>query len=467
VIDQNLRVRSEKLGLDAARRDAQAERGLFEPEFVASFGLESNRRQNSRERFLSSGGAVVFDEENILSSSALEATLPPGTRIRLGAQTRRLDNSLQTPGVDEYESFAGVSVTQPLLRNAGTRATLAQIRIAAAQSEVVLHETRRQLTSILSQAELTFWDLARAVAELDLREASVKAAETILADNRARLEAGRMSELEVRRAEAGVALRRAQALEAHQRVVDLSSLLRVYFGETEQANAPGFRPVDPLATAAPAINFSESCAMALMRHPGYLARRAQLEQAGLRVDYARNQRLPQLDLRASYGYNGLDRSLSRSWSTIGDADYPSWFIGAELRVPIIGNVRGSNQLGAARARQQAALLDLTATEIEISNLMNSLIKRLRNQEAQISAYQAAADVAQVVLDAELAALEEGSSDSRRVLDAEQDLIEARATVLGALGDFRRTCVEFLALEGTFLSRHSAEIMPEVAAVSGF
>jgi outer membrane protein TolC len=136
-------------------------------------------------------------------------------------------------------------------------------------------------------------------------------------------------------------------------------------------------------------------------------------------------------------------------------------------VPIIGNVRGSNQLGAARARQQAALLDLTATEIEISNLMNSLIKRLRNQEAQISAYQAAADVAQVVLDAELAALEEGSSDSRRVLDAEQDLIEARATVLGALGDFRRTCVEFLALEGTFLSRHSAEIMPEVAAVSGF
>ncbi len=168
VVDHNLRVRAEKLNLSAARSEARAEAGLFEPEFVASFGREANRRQNTRERFLSQG-ASVFDEENEISTAAIEATLPPGTLLRVGGQTRRLSNNLQITGNEEFESFAGVNLTQPLLKGAGVKATLAQLRLATARSEVVLHETRRQLAAILSQAELAYWDLARAVAEDELR----------------------------------------------------------------------------------------------------------------------------------------------------------------------------------------------------------------------------------------------------------------------------------------------------------
>jgi hypothetical protein len=155
VAENNLRVRAERLTLDAARSEARGERGLFEPEFVATFGREANERQNTRERFLSQA-ATTFSENNLRGSVALETLLPFGTQVRVGAQTARLDNSLQTTGNREFESFTGVNVTQPLLKNAGIKTTFAQLRIAAMQSEVVLHDTRRQLTSILSQTELAY-----------------------------------------------------------------------------------------------------------------------------------------------------------------------------------------------------------------------------------------------------------------------------------------------------------------------
>lgn len=456
VVDQNLRIRAEKLNLAATKSEARAERGLFEPEFVASFGRESNTRQNTRERFLSQG-ASIFDEENETATAAIETTLALGTKVRIGGQTRRLSNNLQITGNDEYESFAGLNITQPLLKGAGMKATLAQLRLAASRNEVVLHETRRQLTSILSQAELTYWDLARAMAEDELRQQSLSTAEKILFDNRARVEAGRMSDLEVRRADAGLALRRAQALESHQRVVDLSSLLRIYFGEVEGADAPVFKPVDALGTPPPVIDFINSRTTALISHPGYLARRAEFEQAGYRLDYARNQRLPQLDLKASYGYNGLDRDFADSWSSVRGSDFDSWYVGAELRVPILGGIRDRNYLSAARSRFSAAQLEIVSTEIEIGNLLNALIKRIRSQENQIAGYQAAADVAQTVLDAELDALDSGSSDSRRVFDSEQDVFDARTTVLSARADYRRSLVEFSTLEGTYLRRHSVDL----------
>jgi outer membrane protein TolC len=289
------------------------------------------------------------------------------------------------------------------------------------------------------------------VAELELREASLGVAERIRDDNRARLEAGRMSELEVRRAEAGVALRHAQVLEARQRVVDLSSLLRIYFGEQEVAGAPGLRPRDAIVVAPARIDFAGSRAAALTSHPGYLARRAQLAQAGLRADYARNQRLPQLDLRASYGYNGLGTAFGDSWDRIAERDFPAWYLGAELRVPILTGVKSANQLRAARARQDAAGAELAATEIELLNLLQAIIRRLASQEGQIAAFSAAAEVAGQVLDAELEALESGRSDSRRVLDAEQDVFEANAALLGARTDYRRSLVEFRSLEGTYLA----------------
>lgn len=459
IVAQNLRVEVERLNLAAARHDSRAEKGLFEPQFVASFTREANRRQNTRERFLSQA-TQVFDEANSIYVAAVESVLPTGTKLRVGAQSRYLNNNLQTTGNREYESYAGVSLTQPLLKGGGWGATLAQLRIATAQSDIALHETRRQLTTILSQAELTYWDLVRASGEYELRHASLGLGNRILEDNRARVEAGRMSDVEVFQAEAGLALRRAQADEARQKLVDLSSLLRVYFGEPEGAAATVFQPADAADTLqfTGSLDFAQSRDEAFKYHPAYLSRLSRVKQENLRLGLARNQRLPQVDLKASYGLNGLDNDLRGSADYIQTRDFPSWYLGAEVRVPVLTGVRERHSLAAARNRSRAAELELQAVEIEIANLLNAMIKRLRSQEQQVRNYREVATVSQRLLDAELAALDLGRSDSRKVLDAEQALFETKSTALGALVDYQRSATEFAILQGTYLRERHLDLL---------
>ena len=213
VLRANLRVREQGLEREVAAQQLNGEWGVFEPDFVASVGKEANRRQNTRERFLSQG-TTIFNERNGVYSAGAEGLLPTGGRLRMSGQNRRLDNNLQLSGQPESESSLGVTLTQPLLKSAGWGATVAQIHLAAAQSKVVLQEYRRQLMLVLSQSELTYWDLVAARSLAELREQSVRVAQRVLTDNQARVEAGKMTEIEVLQAESGMDVRRAVASEA-------------------------------------------------------------------------------------------------------------------------------------------------------------------------------------------------------------------------------------------------------------
>jgi hypothetical protein len=67
-----------------------------------------------------------------------------------------------TPGQlmgQQYESFAGLNLTQPLLKNAGWGATTAKIRLSAISSKIAFHEYRRQILLVLASAEAAYWDL--------------------------------------------------------------------------------------------------------------------------------------------------------------------------------------------------------------------------------------------------------------------------------------------------------------------
>ena len=54
---------------------------------------------------------------------------------------------------------------------------------------------------------------------------------------------------------------------------------------------------------SPSINLAVS--EGVRSHPAYLAQIERCNQAGVRLAYAKGERLPQPDLEASYGLNGL------------------------------------------------------------------------------------------------------------------------------------------------------------------
>jgi outer membrane protein TolC len=462
VLLQNLQIESERLGWDISRHILKAERGaIFEPELAVGIQEERNERENTSEQFIAQG-VEDFEENNTLYSVTLEQPLPTGGRLSAGytlqdlennlAEQRELENQLER----EFVGFLGITFNQPLLRNGGFSAALAAFRLARAESEVSFQNYRRQLMQALAGAEAAYWDLVIAQDRLRFRNASIEVAEKVLEDNRLRVENGLMSDLEVQRAEAGLALRRAQQREAAQTRYEAAARLKSLFAELMPE-----ADVLLVASERPRMNLpgndrDASLSTALTLHPEYLARKAQIEQDRVRAKFASNQRLPQLDFSASYGYNGLGADTGDAWSETTDGDYPAWTVGLQMRVPLGGGIRARNEYAAAVKKLGQSELGLESAKIELGNQLASGWQRVENTFEQAEGYRKVMEMSGALLETELARLELGQSDSREVLEAEEQLTQARESHAESLTRYRVALLELELADGSLLVNRDAD-----------
>ena len=135
VIGYNQSLQARLLEFEVSRRRYEGERSIYEPDFVGSYEYQSNQRQNSKEQSASQR-TNLFTEANNVYNAGLEALVPTGARVRLGYSLRDLQNSIpitsgfiSTPDRrHEYQTFGGISLTQPLLKGGWQRTTTANMR---------------------------------------------------------------------------------------------------------------------------------------------------------------------------------------------------------------------------------------------------------------------------------------------------------------------------------------------------
>jgi len=471
VLEHNLGLLAQRLQLEAVRSLRKAEGGEFEPAAIFSGDRVSTERLNTVEQRISQG-TPFFEEDNRLYSAAIEQLLPTGGRLRFGYTTRELRNNLlesrSEPAEREYDSFLGASIMQPLLRNAGLTATLSRIRLARAESEIAFQELRQQMMQTLARAETAYWQLYLASEQYRLREESVRIARSVLEDNRARVEAGKMSELEVQQAGAGLALRIARSLEARQRLAEADSQLRTFFAERVDTNGRSLSAATEPQVTPLSTDQADTMNRAMALHPGYLIRRQQAAQEQVRLAYAGNQRWPELDLKASYGLNGLGEDHQAAWRQIEETDYTAWSVGVELRIPLGGGLRGRHELDAAKLRQQQSLLALKAAEVDLGNALSTAMRGVHSYAEQVQHYQSVSDLMEQVLADELVRLDEGQSDSRKVLQAEEDLADARDAASESMAKYMIAKIEMELAGGLLLENRAADpiLPPLISAVHG-
>lgn len=465
VIAHNERVQVQQLEFEATQRRERAEKGIFEPALVLGATHEENLRQLTGERLAQLTGTILtnFSEQNNRYNSALEFLVPTGARFRLGANLSDLQNNFQKISLtsrftnSEYESFAGVSLVQPLLKNFGPRATLANLRIAAQQSEIAWHDYRKQLSQTLAGAEAGYWGLYLAQEQLRFFDESVKVAETVLTDARARTAAGKAAEIDVLQAEADLAMRRNGRSEALQKLGEARSRAAGFIDTTPFDARGAILAEAPPAIADRKLDFLENWGWVFGQNPDYSAQRARLAQEGIRVAFAKNQSLPQLDLKGSYGLNGLGRTPGESLERFNDQAFESWSIGVELRIPLGGGIKERNELAASRARKQAALLVLKELETTLRNTLNVTLEKVRHARTAIADYESTVRLQENLLKTELARLEVGRVEARKVLEVERDLLQSRLSALAALITFHQSELELDVLTGTYLARRNVAL----------
>ncbi|MBI5775255.1 MAG: TolC family protein [Verrucomicrobia bacterium] len=435
----------------------RAEKGIFEPEFVGGFEAVDRRRPNTTEQIRSLFQSE-FNERNRTYSAALESLVPTGAKIRVGYSAQDLNNNLNTGfGNGEWLTTIGVSITQPVLRGGGFGVTLAGIRAAAIGSEISFQDYRRGVMELLTQAEGTYWDLYQTQEQMEISRASLRIAETLLSDNRKRLELGKGAEIDVWQAESGVAQRQAILNEAAQRLATAQSQAATFVANPWTTNAAVLVAADAPGTGGPVPDFGAAWARAYELNPAYVSVLKQAELQGLRVKVARNQRLPQVDLKAGYGFSGIGASPGGSWDNAIDHKFLNLSFGVEMHIPLGGGVKSLHELRGAELRHVATAQAVTRVETSLANSLRAGINSVTAYLENVARYGKVVRFNEDVLKTQLARLDAGKVNSRDVLQAEEDLFRAKISALENMTRYQRAMLELEFLIGSLLKDRQLDL----------
>ncbi|WP_305043294.1 TolC family protein [Geoalkalibacter sp.] len=461
-LERNLNLRIEQLNIPMGAEDVLVEDARFDPFAEARLGTRYQRTP--------SASALVGDDHARRREHAgalgLGKEFHSGLDARLSLETARLSSNAAVETLDpEYRTFLFLDLNQPLLRDFGPRVNTADLRLAGTRLEQARHAYLDQAQRLVEQVELAYLDLSRAREVLQLRIEARELAQELLEANRIRFEAGIVPITEVQEAETAVAGRDEQVVSARQQAEIAAQRLMelLVLGRGASRLTPDLT-TEPLAATSPHWpTTEEALATALNARPDL--RRQQLEIAGrdIHLEFFANQKLPRLDLEATLGVNGLSGEARnaatanqgdhwRSVDRMSSGDGYEWFTGVRLSYPL-GNRAAEARLRRADYEKRQAILGLkdleNAMETEIRNA-GTAVARSFERVRVAERFQQLADT---TLEQEMERLREGLSDSFRILDFQDNVIEARVRKTNALVDFHQGLAGLYRAMGVNLERH--------------
>ncbi len=431
-------------------------------------------------------------EEETTGAIGLRGLLPLlGWQYDLGYSGSRTESSSTIASLaPEFRSNVTFSLTAPLLKGLWFGDPWVRVRLTAKGSEIAQQDFRRRLMDIVRNTEDAYWGLAAAERNLGVARKSLETARALLRQTQAQYEVGVVSRVEVTEAEAGVAQREFLLIAAENTyktaqdtLIDLvfgpaltpTSSLELVPGDSPEAYEP--LRVDPNVVTEKAF----------ANRPELIATELQLEQQRIRLQFAKNQRLPQLDLVGSYGTHGLSgvgRAISFGTTTIpapvgvpdqyGDThdqffqgdDSRTWTAGARLSIPIANTTARSNvRIGQIELHKAETTLIRQRQVIitEVRKAVRDVESAVRGIEAAERRRIAAAEQHR----AEQIRLEHGESTPFDVLLREEDLVDAESQKIAALRVYHASVVALDRAQGTLLEDRGIAVEEALKAGPGW
>jgi len=377
---------------------------------------------------------------------AEQQSLTPGVRIpllsggtasvTLPMRRSETNNSFSTLN-PAYTSDLQFSLSQPLLRGAGRRSTTHALRVAALGQDIAETRTKATVIAQLASAERAYWQLYAARQELALRQEEFEVAREVLAQAQRLLDAGSVAEIEVIRAESGVADRLDAILRAEQAVLlQQRTLKRVMNIEGLGVNSETvIIPASPPDPVQYEIEPNTLADLAVQSRMDLLALELQLLADASQIDFNRNQTLPVFNLDASYTVNGLGSNLESASSVTAQNNFEDWSLGFSGEIPI-GNQAAESRLRRAVLTRIQRIADKASREQTIRQDVFDATDNLRAGWQRILASRQAVILNTRTLEAERRQFDLGGSTSTDVLDAASRLVSARSDEIRAVVEYQ-------------------------------
>ncbi len=454
----NLGLQIEAIEPEIARDTLGAEWGGFDPNFFFEANyLDSSKPQNTLD-FLSTGQVVtdrVFEEENNLLNTGIGVTTPYGTEVEFLTRVSELDNSVnrESPVAifnPEYEAFMGVNITQPLLKNFGYHNNMSGVNLARLGISIAEYDQQIAVTNVAIEVVNTYCDLAFGEQNLKNKQNSVELAQRFVEETEKRIEAGFLKPIDLDEARVQLSESQEEVMLAEDYVRERRTMLGQLLGIEDFNTASAITTILPRLLWDKASPVESMVDTAKSSRPDYQRATAAAEQAEIRQNYARNQKMPQLNFLFSYGLNGLSNSYGNSYDDLFDGETPTWSAGIVFSVPI-GRMQGRAESMTQERRKRQAQLDINRIAQSIDLDVRNAVARLQALEAQVETAKASVRLAESTLEAEAKRLEVGQTTNFRVLQIFDKLTDAQTRQLAGEVELQKATVHLWAVTGVILN----------------
>lgn len=428
-----------------ARETITQEEARFEAVF---FGNARQSRFDQPTDTALSGSNV----ESLGGDAGLRIPLRTGGAITIDLPFNRTetDNLFSTLN-PSYSTDLSLSLSQPLLRNAGVRTNTHAIRVAQYQSLISEARTKLEVIRVIADVDRVYWRLYAAQRELEVRKQEYDLAVAQLERARRRVAKGDAAEVEITRAEAGVAQRVEAIILAENAVRDAERLLKRILNRpdlgmetatiVELSTAP-----NPMRYELDAIDLADA---ALATRMEMLELELLIAQDVSSIDFARNQKLPLVTLDYRYNINGLGSVWNDSLDLMLDRSFEDHVVGLSVEVPLGNNAAKSRFNQAIYTRlQRLATKDQRRAQI-INEVFNALDQLEANWQRVLASARSALLEARV-LEAEQRQFDLGLRTSTDVLDAQARYANARSAEIRALAEYQIAQVDLAFATGMLL-----------------
>jgi outer membrane protein len=478
-IENNLDVEIARFTPLIADLDHTSAWGAYDPMAFGSFDYASTQRPVATA--LQAGNTTI--ERKTTGGAGVTGLIP-----RLGAQyeisyggQKLLSNSSIQSLSPEYRANLLGSLTLPLLKGAWWGEPWVAVKQTGIGAEIGDEEFRRNLMDITRATRDAYWNVAATNEQRRVSQKSLEQRRALLDQTEAQYEVGVVSRVEVTQAEAGVAEGEFSVIvdenayrNAQDQLIDL-----VLGPNLTPESRLEIRPTDsPGEIVIYEVDPEEANRKALAHRPEIASARRNIERQEIELKFRKNQRLPQIDVKLTYGYNGLGGSnnsapqlggplppIDRSYSSahddwFRDESAKQWSGGVEVTFPI-GNVSGRAGASKAQLELRRALTQVRRLELDIVVEVRKAIRGLYSSLEGLEAAERQRVAAAEQLRAENIRLEYGESTPFDVLLKEEVLVDAESRKILAYQSYHNSVTALDRAQGTILS--SANIVVEEAA----
>ncbi|MBW6509753.1 MAG: TolC family protein [Desulfuromonadales bacterium] len=433
----NTQLQIDQVEIDKAQQAIVIEQAAFDPEAFTLVGYEQQKAPFVTDQF--SGRMTTRQYQGTIG---LRQRFSSGMTASARLLTERFSGFDASSTLDpRYRSAFVIELNQPLLRNYGQIANQTAIDRAGYQLQQTELGFLLHAQQLALQLEYALRQLALQYQIMALRNEALVLAEGLLDVNHRRFEEGLVAITEIQGAEATLAERRlllAQARQQHDLLFE--QLNRQLDGQLPA----GFNPTPLFADEPEPSAFSDQYEILLetARVKRLDRQIAQLSLASRQrqLDFFNQQLKPQLDLRLQAGLNGLagrqqaDTPYRGNWEDsfagMSSADGYQWGVALEFSVPL-GNRAAQSRQRQSQMSVQQQRYQLSDLDMDTQTQIRERIVELNHTQEQQAISAEFERLATIALEQEQRRLDEGLSDTHRLVAFQDNMISARITRLQA------------------------------------